>query len=61
MPCQAGLEADEAHEFQVPMRTGVHIVQVSIYNEEHPELDYWRRAQQVFEVLPPDDERRILR
>ena len=61
VPCQAGLEADEAIEFLVPVRSGVHIVQVSIYNSEHPDVDYWRRVQQVFEVLSPDVERRILR
>ena len=43
------------------MRSGVHIVQVSIYNEELPDVDYWRRVQQVFEVLSPDEEHRIRR
>lgn len=57
VPCNA----NDAHEFEVPVCPGVHIIQVVAYNDEYAELGLERRDVRVFEVMSADEERRLVR
>lgn len=57
VPCNA----NEAHEFEVPVCPGVHIIQVDVYNDEYAELGLERRDVRIFEVMSADEKGRLVR